>query len=267
MTGRGKEKAKIKDSLPSFIIIGVQKGGTTSLYEYITKHPNVKPATTKEVHFFDYNFHKGINWYKSHFPTNLKKGVLTGEASPYYIFHPYSPLRIKEVIPDIKLIVLLRNPVYRAYSAYKMGFRRGIEKLTFEEAIAKEESRLKNDIINILKNPYYYGFNHQHFSYLSRGIYVDQLTKWFEFFDRRKFLILQSESFLTNPAANYRQVIRFLGLPDWEPEHYRVFNKGNYNQDIQTKTLYDLNQFFKPHNQRLYDLLGTDFGWEQEFKC
>lgn len=253
-------------SLPNFIIIGTQKGGTTSLYNYLVQHPNIEPSTTKEVHFFDIFFNRGVNWYRSHFPSNLKKGTITGEASPYYIFYPYCPSRIKQVIPEVKLIVLLRNPVYRAYSAYNMVLRAGIEKLTFEEAIAKEDSRLKDDIKNILEKPDFYGFNHQHFSYLSRGIYFDQLKKWFELFDRKNFLILKSELLFNNPTDAYFKVIHFLGLSYLQPEHFTIFLKGNYNTNIKPDTLNYLIEYFRPHNQRLYDLLGIDFAWEQEFK-
>ena len=117
--------------LPDFIIIGCQRGGTTSLYNYITSHPDVEPASQKELHFFDYNFDKGLDWYKDQFPDNK----ITGETSPYYIIHPHAPRRIAQAKPDVKILILLRNPGDRAYSHYNLEVKIGHEKLSFEDAI------------------------------------------------------------------------------------------------------------------------------------
>src|SRR5438552_2173012 len=97
---------------PQFIIIGAQRCGTTSLYNYLIKHADVMPAATKEIHFFDLNYRKGIDWYYSQFPDHYH-GRITGEASPYYLFHPHVAGRIKAALPGVKLIVLLRNPTDR----------------------------------------------------------------------------------------------------------------------------------------------------------
>src|SRR5262245_43057221 len=103
--------------VPDFIIIGTQRGGTTSLYNNLIKHPCIVPAFKKEVHCFDVNFRKGISWYQTHFPSYIEKYLrkahakdfVTGEASPYYMFHPHVPRRIAEMVPKVKLIALLRN--------------------------------------------------------------------------------------------------------------------------------------------------------------
>src|SRR5689334_8975756 len=114
--------------LPDFIIIGAQKGGTTSLYNYLIEHPLIKSARRKEVHYFDRNFHKGVSWYKAFFPTSLekyyaenilKKDFITGEGSPEYLFYPHCAEKAVRVLPQAKIIALLRNPVDRAYSQYR----------------------------------------------------------------------------------------------------------------------------------------------------
>src|SRR5688572_4751100 len=104
--------------LPSFLIIGVQRGGTTSLYDYLVQHPRIAPAKRKEVHYFDIRYPNGPAWYRKQFSwwLNVRRNVMTGEASPYYIFHPAVPDRVRETVPDAKLIVLLREPVARALS-------------------------------------------------------------------------------------------------------------------------------------------------------
>src|SRR5690349_3699828 len=170
--------------LPDFLIIGAQRGGTTSLYNYLQAHPNIHSASIKEVHFFDRKFQKGVHWYRAHFPMRLTKvyagrfrheGFVTGEASPAYLFHPQVPERIARLLPRVKLIVLLRNPVDRAYSQYYHTLQLGYETLTFEEAIAAEEERIAGEREKISQDEYYQSHAFKHQSYLSRGIYVDQL--------------------------------------------------------------------------------------------
>lgn len=129
--------------LPDFIIIGAQKCGTTSLFNYLSKHPDVSLPEEKEIHFFDKFYNKGINWYKKNF---LNDGMLTGEATPYYIYHPHVTVRISSCCPNAKLIVMLRNPIDRAYSNFSMEKQRNNEPLaTFEEAIAAEPKRINHD--------------------------------------------------------------------------------------------------------------------------
>ena len=122
-------------SLPDFVIIGAMKSGTTSLYDFLIKHPAIAPAAKKEVMYFStwYKYKLGKLWYRSNFPTNLSRSafykkttqrLLSGEASPPYLFYPMVPGRMKGVLPDVKLIVILRNPVDRAYSHYHHMLRR-----------------------------------------------------------------------------------------------------------------------------------------------
>ncbi len=139
-------------SLPDFIIIGTARSGTTSLYYNICQHPCVLPAAYDELGFFDSNFHLGLNWYRSLFPTLLskwivkhnKKFAITGEDTPFYIWNPTVAKRILKIIPNVKLIILFRNPIDRAYSNYHLGVRAGSENLSFEDAIQVELNRLNN---------------------------------------------------------------------------------------------------------------------------
>ncbi|WP_202916111.1 sulfotransferase domain-containing protein [Paenibacillus mesophilus] len=251
-----------KGNLPHFLIIGVQKGGTTSLYHYLTQHPNIASATEKEVHYFDYNFHKGIDWYRSHFP-HCPNDKITGEASPYYMFHPHAAKRIKAAIPSVKLIALLRNPVERTISSYKMMHRRKKEHLSFEQAMQEETSRIRDELPKMLGDPNYFSKEHFYFSYLSRSVYADQLEPYFKRFPREQILILKSEDLFTDPSTVYRKTLKFLNLPLWEPNHYDIMNKGKYKRDIPKETLNYLTEYFRPHNQRLYRMLGVDLGWDR----
>jgi hypothetical protein len=245
--------------LPDFAIIGAQRCGTTFLYDLLTQHPQVEPATKKEVHYFDLHFSRGTGWYRSHFPPR-KEGVITGEASPYYLFHPHAAGRMAKVVPRARLIMLLRDPVERAYSHYHHQVRRGDEPLGFEEAVEAEETRLRGERERILEDEHYRGFVYQHFSYLSRGIYVDQLVQWSRYFGGDQTLVLKSEDLFDRTPDALEPVLRFLGLPDWKPEDSRPCFQGSY-PPMKPATRERLREYFEPHNRRLYEYLGVDLGW------
>lgn len=247
--------------MPNFIIIGSQKGGTTSLYNYLTQHPCIKAAVNKEVHYFDVHFDKGDNWYRSRFPF-CGQDYITGEASPSYIFHPHAPKRIAELTPSVKLIALLRNPVDRAYSHYNHNLRKKRENLAFEVAIEKEGERLSNKLEKMLENERYFDAKYFHYAYLTRGVYVNQLKEWFNFFSKEQILILSSEDFYADTAVSYSQVVDFLKLPQWELGEYKRFNGLDY-QGMTGATRKQLIDYFKPHNQRLYEFLGMSFDWDK----
>jgi hypothetical protein len=233
-------------ALPDFVIIGAQKGGTSFLYHLLTRHPLVEPAARKELHFFDNpeRFDNGAGWYRRCFPqAGWKEGQrsITGEATPSYLFDPPVAKRMAGVVPQARLIALLRNPIDRAYSHYQMQVKRGTEPLSFEEAIEQ-----------------------QHTSYVSRGIYVDQLLRWFEFFGKEQMLILKSEDFFERPVETLKVVLTFLDLPDWQPDASALQQRrhtGAYTQKMDPSTRRRLEAYFEPYNKRLYEYLGVDFGW------
>jgi len=242
--------------LPDFIIIGCQRGGTTSLYNYITNHPDVESASQKELHFFDYKFNRGLHWYKEQFPDNK----ITGEASPYYITHPHAPKRIAQAKSDVKIIALLRNPVDRAYSHYHHEVRIGCEKLSFEEAIKNEHKRLEGEVEKMMKDESYYSYAHQHFTYLERGKYVDQLKNWFKYFNNNQILILPSESFFNNIHISLKKVFEFLNLSVKSEIEKKIYNLGNYSP-LEPDIRKELSEYFSPYNKRLYAYLQRDYGW------
>ena len=250
--------------LPNFIVIGVQKGGTSSLFRYLSQHPDVLPGYKKEVKFFDGHYQKGLDWYRYNFPLIKQMddpNAQTGEASPSYVIHPLVPQRIKESLPNIKLILLLRDPVARAYSQYHGNLRKGSEVLSFQDAIEQEASRLDGQRDGIIADQKYPMYKYLTFSYLTRGIYIEQLKNWYESFSREQILILKSEDFFDNPPKVYPRVLKFLGLADLNLKNYEIYNYGRY-ETMDAETEKKLRAYFYPHNQELYDYLGTSFDWE-----
>lgn len=251
-------------TLPAFMIIGAQKAGTTSLASYLAAHPNVVSPSFKEIHFFDLNYLKGESWYRSHFPIGARRRIsVFGRASrlraidatPYYLLHPDAPRRVSQMLPDIKIVILLRDPVYRAYSHYHHEVRLGTEHLTFEEAIKAESERTAEDLERLCAQPSYPGFNYQHFSYLQRGIYSEQIYRWLRYFRREQFLILSSELFFKDPGATYRRVLKFIGVPDWEPATYRAEHVGKYPA-LHSETRNQLSAYYAMHNRTLRKTLN-----------
>ncbi len=251
---------------PKFLILGVQKGGTTSLYSYLTAHPLIRSAVVKEVHFFDFHYACGESWYRAHFvPASwLQPGQITGEASPEYIFSPFAAKRVEAFDPDMKLIVLLRNPVERAYSQYQMSLRRERETLTFPEALEREEERLRAERERMgEERAFARGLSHIHQSYKAKGHYAEQLETWFKVFPREQMLVLESEAFYRDTAGAYARTIQFLDLPEHRLESYRNVNNWGYSNlepDIRTQ----LEAYFAPHNERLEALLGQTFWTKPE---
>jgi len=255
-------------SLPDFLIIGTEKGGTTFLYWALSQHPYVAPSTQKELHFFDSPkwLKKGTGWYQAQFPAPMRKDgkkVITGEASPYYLFHPQAPHRASITVPDTKLIALLRNPVDRAYSAYHHRVRNGEEDLSFEEALEAELERTSGELEKLISDGSYRSRPYAKYTYLLRGIYVEQLKRWHEHFDPEQLLVLRSEDLFTNPVEGVRRVQEFLGLPKHDiaiTASTEGRNRRHY-QPMAPSTRRRLEDFFEPHNRKLYGYLGVDFGW------
>lgn len=254
--------AKLR-AFPNFIIIGVQKGGTTTLFDLLRQHPSIKTSIFKEVHFYDFAYNKGINWYKSFFPLREKgKNLIYGEASPYYVFHPLVPERVFKDNPDVKLILLLRDPIARAYSHYQMEKRKGREKNeTFEKAIKAETELMEKASHSILNNNSKYNFNHHIVSYLSRGRYFEQIERWLQYFGREQLLVIKSELFFANPTFYLESIYKFLDVEVIVPKEVKAKNKGDY-LPINEETLSELRTYYKPYNQQLSLLLGEEFSWE-----
>jgi hypothetical protein len=267
------EQWTVTGALPDFVIIGGKKCGTTFLYHLLGQHPFVQPAASKELHFFDALFEQeSVEWYRQCFPAprwENGRRTITGEASPYMANRP-APERMAEVVPQARLIALLRNPVERAYSDYQMVARKDREHKTFEEAIGLQQPADAGKA----RPPGKEGENfdgkgstnlNEDSEYLSRSVYVDQLLRWSEFFPREQMLVLKSEDFFENPHQTLKSVLEFLGLPEWEPEASEIIprkrNKGSYEEEMDPATRRRLEEYFEPHNRRLYGYLGVDLGW------
>ena len=238
-------------ALPDFILIGAQKCGTSSLYRYLSEHPEVLAASRKEVHFFNRNWRRGLPWYRAHFPRRVElnqagRRLQTGEATTLYLCDAQVPERIAGCMPDARFIVLLREPVSRAYSHYHHERRKGRESRTFPEAVAAE---MRAHVPPADDR-----------SYLSRGLYANQLESWFQVFPRSQFLIMKAEDLFERPADVYGRALEFLGLREFLPRDFPVHNANRYpalDHDLANH----LAAYYESSMAALTKMLGSEFDW------
>jgi hypothetical protein len=256
--------------LPDFLVLGGQRCGSTSLYTMLTGHPQVMAALHKEPHFFDRNHRRGEDFYRRLFPLRVHERarerrlrglpVVTGEATTYYLAHPAVPGRVAAMLPDVRLVAILRNPVDRAYSHYQLSVRGGWETLSFEEALAAEPERIAGEEQRLLDDPDFTGHSHRYHSYRTRGLYLEQLERWWATFPSDRLLVLRSEDMFADPAAVYGELAAFLGL---EPDNRRTFDARNRVDyaGMAEATRSELEAYYAEPNRRLEARLGRALGW------
>ena len=253
--------------LPDFLVIGAPKSGTTSLYEYLCTHPLVCRPSTKEVNFFAFHFDRGVPWYRAHFPIRharslvehrLGRQTLTGEASPAYFFHPVAAERAASVLPDAKLVAILRNPVDRAISAYHWAVSNRREHRPMEEAFADAFHRLGADEP---QSDHDDARGHLRRSYVRRGHYAEQLERWYRFYDPSRLLVVETTQLTRTGGGGFDRVLEFLGLPPWRPPTFVEHLAGSY-PPADPALREQLARHYEPHNAALYRLLGVDWRFE-----
>jgi len=225
------------------------------------QHPCVGKSLTKQIHYFDRYYDRGTSWYRVCFPFKWQKSI-SGEATAHYMTHPLAAERAFKLVPKAKIIVMLRNPVDRAYSHYQMESSHNNENLSFEDAISQEENRIHGEFEKMLNNENNQGTNYPHRAYVKSGEYLEQIKRWRKFYPEEQILVIKSEDFYENPEKITNQVLEFLELPPLKLKKYEIIRKGNYNK-MNPETRKKLVDHFRQHNQSLYNYLNQDFGWNE----
>ncbi|WP_019507957.1 tetratricopeptide repeat protein [Pleurocapsa sp. PCC 7319] len=245
-----------KECGPDFIIAGASKSGTSSIHYYLSRHPQILLSHKKEIDFYRKNFQRGIEWYLAHFPTLTdREDFLTGEATPNYLRFPEVAQRIKDTFPQVKIIILLRNPADRAISWHYHKLNTGLTNQDLASAIAEEIERLASVSETEIINTGYYNPDN-----ILSSLYIYKLKPWIELLGREQFLILKSEEFYSNPHRIMAKVFKFLGLPNCPLENYPQVNAGSYNQ-VDSDLRETLVNYFAPYNQQLEEYLDIKFDW------
>jgi hypothetical protein len=254
---------------PDYLVIGVKRGGTTSLQQYLTAHPDVlEPNAAKASHYFDANYAKGWSWYLAHFPTRRwtdrqradGRPVVVGEASPYYCFHPLALDRIAARLPDVRLVIVLRDPVERAWSHYAYELARGNEELSFGDALDAEPARLAGAAERIRSGDASDDRHWRLHAYLERGHYADQIAAVHERFPAGQLHVVVSEELFAQPLAVMNDVFAFLGVPPVDDGDFAPVN-ANRKNELDPTIRERLAEHYAEHNERLYELLGRRLPW------
>ncbi len=247
---------------PEFVVIGAQKGGTTFLFQELLRHPDIHPALTKELHYFDDKYARGHQWYLGNFVTAGRSGIFA-EASPSYLFHPRAPERMAEDLPSTKAIGVLRDPVARAFSHWRHERGLGFEPIDrFEDAIAAEEERTAADLARMAEDPSFVSFAWRHYTYRARGRYIDQMERWEAALGRDRVLWLDSADLYGETETTLDRVYDFLGLH--RPQSTTIGRNDMAARDGEVlDPLYaaELRRYFEPWNQRLRERYGLGETW------
>lgn len=255
---------------PDFLLVGAQRCGTTSLFRALLSHPHVLRANfLKGVNYFDVAHERDLSWYRAHFPlvATARRHAAPGhdraqvfEASGYYMFHPHAPRRIAETLPEVKIVAMVRDPVERAFSAYKHEFARGFETEPLERALALEDARIAPELDRMLRDPGYQSAIYRHQAYRRRGQYAEQLQRFVDLLGEHRVHVVQSELFFTQPEDEYARLLGFLGLPSVMPASFDRYNPRP-SAPLDPSVAARLREHFEPHDAALERFLDAQPSW------
>ncbi len=264
LVGTVRRATSDRRALPAFVVIGAQRAGTTTLWRWLLAHPQVLPPVldSKGVHWFDLDAHRPPWWYRAHFPlrstlARRTPSAVSGEASPYYLFHPRAPEMAAATLPDTRFVVLLRDPVSRAVSHYHHMRDEGNEPLdTLEAALAAEPGRLEGAEAALLADPSAVHQHHLHHAYAARGRYAQQLERWFAAVGRDRVLVLDAGRMRSEPDALMAEICSFIGIdPALAASPSPGVNAGHYAPP-DPAVVTTLRASYAEDDERLWALLG-----------
>ncbi len=256
--------------MPEVIVAGGQRCGTTSLFKNLAEHPQLlRPAVEKGIDYFSLHYGEDLDWYRGHFPLARPASVRTRshgrpvafEACTYYMFHPFAFERIARDLPGTKVVVMLRDPVERAFSAYKHEYARGFETVPdFAESLALEDERLAGEEERMAADVRYESFAHRHHAYRRRGQYAEQLERAYQHFPREQVHVVESEAYFARPEVEYRRLLDFLGLAEFVPARFDRHN-ARPSSPMPGRTRELLAEHYAPYDDKLAALLGRPLAW------
>ena len=264
---------------PDVIIIGNNKSASNTVFYNLIKHPQILGVSRRENRFFDANFWRGKNWYKSHFPTifkkvflskQIRKNIIILDSSPTCYIHPYAATRMKKLLPKVKIVIIFRNPIDHAYSLYYHRVRMKSERLTFEESIKEDKERAEETHKKWLSNSVKeHTWKDLRIPYLSDSLYIDHIEKWFSQFNKNDIFIIDMNELAIRPKEILNNLCGFLEISSYRFENYEVKNvakdhprKGPY-PPMNKETREMLVNYFREPNNKLEKFLNMKFDWDK----
>jgi O-antigen/teichoic acid export membrane protein len=255
---------------PDIVVVGAQRCGTTTLFRMLESHPHLlRPTQDKGTGYFDDNFAKGSRWYRAHFPLRITGRLLGGpeamafECSGYYLFHPLAAERLAAALPKAQVVVLVRDPIERAMSAYRHELARGFEQLPLDEALSVEGERLDGEVDRLVDDPGYRSYTHRHHAYLARGEYGRQIGRFVDELGADRVHVVDADAFFDDPAREYAKLQRGLGIPVYLPERVERWNARPGGPRLPRQRRESLLQRFEDSDAELEAFLGGPPAWRR----
>lgn len=253
--------------LPGFLIVGGQRCGTTTLFRVLSDHPQVmRPTISKGINYFDINYLRGPRWYRAHFPLQRPsrgpRRTIAFESSGYYSHHPLAPARIGQDLPGVQLVMMVRDPAERAFSAYKHAVARGLETESFPRALELEQQRLEGEIEKMTVDPSYQSFHHRHHAYVTRGQYAEQIRRMHDAVGSGNVYVMDADAFFDDPVREFGSLTDWLGLEAWTPPEVGQWN-ARTSAPMPSELRAKLERHFEPHDEALAQLLGHMPSWRR----
>ena len=248
--------------LPDFLVIGGKRCGTTTLFEFLRQHQMIAEPVIDHMGFFDDNYSIGINYYKSFFPIKTEETAkkLDYDVTTSYLTSPFVAERVAKEIPNVKIIVLLRNPTSRAWSDYNASQKKDASEEEFQTYIDDELQELEASDFEEKVSKNDYNMSEPFPNFIKKGLYSVYLKKWLKLFPRKNFLFISTESFSNDENKVFKQIFDFLGLSNFEIHKLQRMSKGNYEK-LNPKIKNKLDLFFAPHNDELFKLINEKYDW------
>ena len=248
--------------LPDFLVIGGKRCGTTTLFEFLRQHQMIAEPVIDHMGFFDDNYSIGINYYKSFFPIKTEETAkkLDYDVTTSYLTSPFVAERVAKEIPNVKIIVLLRNPTSRAWSDYNASQTKDASEEEFQTYIDDELQKLEASDFEEKVSKNDYNMSEPFSNFIKKGLYAVYLKKWLKLFPRKNFLFISTESFSNDENKVFKQIFDFLGLSNFEIHKLQRMSKGNYEK-LNPKIKNKLDLFFAPHNDELFKLINEKYDW------
>jgi len=254
--------------IPDFLVIGAKRCGTTSLYQHLPEHPCISKSPYDNMGFFNDNFHLGVNWYKSFFPTTFTRkkikskfgNFLAFDVTTKYMEEESTANNVYQTKPNMKIIIILRNPVDRAYSQYHLSVRQTAERRSFEDVVEENMNRLNKESHERYEIKPRFSANED--NYLKKSLYALQLRYWLKIFPKENILIVPTEDFENNQQIIYNKIFEFLNISKFEVKNTKRMEKGNY-PPMKSETRNLLLDYFRPHNHELFELINMEFDWDR----
>ena len=253
---------------PRVVVVGAQRSGTTTMFRLLSSHPQLRrPTLVKGPGYFDDNYGRGPRWYRAHFPVELpwrRDTRWAFECSGYYLFHPLAAARLARDLPDAHVVVMVRDPVARAFSAYRHERARGFEDLSFAEAVAREPERTAGEADRLAAAPGSVSYAHRHHAYLQRGEYAAQVQRFVDACGADRVHVVDADAMFADPVGTFDRLQRDLGLPLWRPDEVGRWNERPGGDDLDPELAAAMRAHFEPHDAALAQLLGEVPSWRKE---